>query len=848
MKQLFLAALAAAPLIAVPAAAFRSNWPAHVERPWVGPEYWSNPLQDWRVRQGRLECFVSGADRNVFLLTRDVDARSGDLAVSVRLGRLDNQALEQGFVGFRLGVKGYFHDYRDSALRGLGLEAGLAADGRLFIGRLDAAAPKASPPFENLELRVNARPTGAAYTVVLQAFDSRGRKLAEVSRTDIRPEWLTGGLALVCSSAPVRPTPLPAKEADRIGVNGKTAPRGGNMRFWFRDWKVSGTKVTAHPERTFGPILFTLHTLSRKVLKLAAQMAPVGNAPNQLWLETRSAPSAAWKRIAQATMDPMSLTAAFRVPDWNDTRDTPYRVVYTMPDETGKPHTYYAQGTVRRDPANKPDIAIAAFTGNNDWGFPHADVVKHVSYFRPDLLVYTGDQIYERVGDYGTQKAPIETATLDYLRKWYEFGWEYRELLKEIPAICLPDDHDVYEGNVWGAGGRHANAQDDGGYVMPAAWVNMIQRLQNSDMPDPYDPTPVQQGITVYYCPLVVGGVSFAIVEDRKWKSSPTPTLPLARIVNGWAQNPAYNAARDGDAPGAQLLGPRQIDFLNHWAADWSGGVWMKAVISQTIFADVVTIPKGARNDNIFPKLPIPQPGEYPKGDVLAADHDSGGWPQSGRNAAVRAMRRGLAIHISGDQHLGSTVQYGLDEFDDAGWSICVPAVSNIFPRRFWPPEPGRNWKPGSPRYTGEYFDGFGNRITVHAVSNPTVTGVEPALLTNRATGYGIVVFHRATRKITMAIWPRWIDPSQPGAKPFAGWPITIDQLDNGLTTAHWALDPVTSTTPDPVVQVVDEATGEVVYTLRIKGTAFTPRVFKAGTYTVKVNDKSYPGRQARKL
>jgi alkaline phosphatase D len=835
-------------LVAAQAPGFQSNWPQAIERPWVGPEYWSNPLQDWRVREGRVECFVAGKDRNVFLLTREVDARRGNLAISVRLGRLDSEALKDGFVGFRVGIKGYFHDYRDSALRGLGLEAGLAADGRLFIGTLDASNPKVAPPaFDSVELQVNAEPTGSSYKVVLQALDNSGRKLAEIFRPGIKPEWLTGGVALVCSSGPIDETPLPAEKAAQIGISGKNAPRGGTMRFWFRDWKVSGSKVTVHDERAFGPILFAMHTLSRKVMKLTAQLAPVGNAPQRVSLQVRSAPSAAWRTVARAVMDPMACTATFRIPHWDDGRDTPYRVVYSMPGPEGRPREYHFGGTIRRNPAQKPDIVVAAFTGNNDWGFPHADVVKHVSWFKPDLLVYTGDQIYERVGDYGFQRSPVETARLDYLRKWYIFGWEYRELLKDIPAVCLPDDHDVYQGNIWGAGGRHAQAVDEGGYTMPTEWVNMIQRLATSHMPDPYDPTPVQQGISVYYCPLVLGGVSFAVVEDRKWKSSPQMMLPKAQIVNGWAQNPSYNPARDGDAPGAELLGARQIDFLNHWAADWDDGIWMKALISQTLFADVTTVPKGTKDDNVVPELAIPRPGEYPDNDVPAADHDTDGWPQSGRNEAVRTMRRALAFHIAGDQHLGTTVQYGLDEFDDAGWALCVPAVSNIFPRRWWPAEAGRNRLPGSPKYTGEFFDGFGNRVTVRAVANPTVTGLEPALLTNRATGYGIVTLHRATRKITMACWPRWVDPSKPGAKPYDGWPITVDQVDNGLTSAGWVLDRIHSATADPVVQVIDESSGEIVYTIRIRGTVFVPKVFKGGTYTVKVNGIPHAGRKARR-
>src|SRR5690348_11392242 len=84
---------------------FRSHCPGDVRRHWPGPEYWPNPLQDWRVQDGRMECFSAGEDRNVVLLTREVAGRSGDLSLSVRLGRIDSAPLEKGFAGFRVGIK-----------------------------------------------------------------------------------------------------------------------------------------------------------------------------------------------------------------------------------------------------------------------------------------------------------------------------------------------------------------------------------------------------------------------------------------------------------------------------------------------------------------------------------------------------------------------------------------------------------------------------------------------------------------------------------------------------------------------------------------------------------------------
>ncbi|MGH9471045.1 MAG: twin-arginine translocation signal domain-containing protein [Terriglobia bacterium] len=125
---------------------FHSAWPPEVERPWAGPEYWTNPLEDWRIRQGRLESFVAGGDRNVFLLTREIAARDGELAMSVRTGRLDGdtQKLDKGFVGFRVGITSWIDDYRTWAIHGRGMNIGISADGRLFIGELEESAPRVS--------------------------------------------------------------------------------------------------------------------------------------------------------------------------------------------------------------------------------------------------------------------------------------------------------------------------------------------------------------------------------------------------------------------------------------------------------------------------------------------------------------------------------------------------------------------------------------------------------------------------------------------------------------------------------------------------------------------------------
>ena len=120
---------------------FGSRWDRTNDRVWPGEEYWSNPLQDWRILGGRLECVRAEADRNVQILTRQLGEGPGELRMSVRIGRTGGGALGvgQGSFGFRVGIQGPLHEYRNNVLFGTGLNAGVTADGRLFIDDVNSA-------------------------------------------------------------------------------------------------------------------------------------------------------------------------------------------------------------------------------------------------------------------------------------------------------------------------------------------------------------------------------------------------------------------------------------------------------------------------------------------------------------------------------------------------------------------------------------------------------------------------------------------------------------------------------------------------------------------------------------
>jgi len=155
----------------------------------------------------------------------------------------------------------------------------------------------------------------------------------------------------------------------------------------------------------------------------------------------------------------------------------------------------------------------------------------------------------------------------------------------------------------------------------------------------------------------------------------------------------------------------------------------------------------------------------------LHADLDCNGWPQSGRNRALKLIRKAGAVHIAGDQHLATVVRHGIDQFDDGPWAFVVPAsVNNYYSRWWWPSEeqPGLQHDPNGPLpWTGQYLDGLGNRITMHAYANPDTNSY--------GAGYGLVRFHKQANTVKFECWPRDVDVTVETAEQFPGWPMTLD-------------------------------------------------------------------------
>ncbi len=472
-------------------------------------------------------------------------------------------------------------------------------------------------------------------------------------------------------------------------------------------------------------VAFGIYTVHNNILKLTAQLFPLyPNETRQVRLEIYR--NRKWKEVQRKNVNDIGWSVTFSIDDWNSSKDIRYKIRH------GKKASF--EGIIRKDPIHKDEIVMAALScnSNKDRGSRNS-YVKNINHQDPDLLFFAGDQSYDHN---------------EHTAAWLKFGVQFREVFRNRPCITIPDDHDVGQANLWGENGKQAktSAGDDGGYFNHPEYVKMVERCQTGHLPDPYDPNPIEQGIGVYYTNLVLGGIDFAIIEDRKFKSGPKGKIPQL--------GPRPDHIRDGnydpesiDLKGLKLLGYRQLEFLDRWGKQNDDKI--KVVLSQTGFCG----------------------GAHVHGNInnrINADLDSNGWPQTGRNKALRLLKQAKAVHIAGDQHLATVIQHGIDEFDDGPWAFVVPAIVNNYYSRWWWPEDEKAGANSNGRlpWNGQFLDGFNNRITMHAYVNPDSP--------SNGSGYGLIKFNKVEKEVIFECWPRDVDVSLKDAKQFNGFPIIV--------------------------------------------------------------------------
>jgi len=802
----------------------------HAEGRWLGPTWWANRLQDWsRTGDGKtIQCsptrtFLAWRVAHDMVHPLDLTKGNLDVSVTVTLSPDDQKQplADDSLAGLLIGTANTLDDPmarmmvfefkkpKKSKLPyanviGSGIAIGISGDSQLRMIDLNTGKVVAEakvPSLKKQTIQVTSQPQGTQFE--LKATCGPAKISATFPATRLK-----GGIALTS-----HPGTKSKKKSSLISTFTQYTPKSG---------------VAEENEQAVGPIVAAQYTVDRDILKLSAQCTP---HPKDTVATLSIYTDGRWEYAAKATIHPIDQLALFRIEGWNPNEATPYQVSIPIAGSE-KPATF--TGMIAAQP-NSGKLRLALLGGilHRPWGavknwkasldFPHHDIQKRVLADQPDAVFFYGDQIYE-----GTPSGVDRNDYFnDYLYKWLFHCASFKETLRNIPSITVPDDHDVFQGNYWGEGGRKApnNDWNYGGYLHPAEFVAQVHRTQTSHLPDPADPHCLQQNLPAYHCDWNWGGVSFAILGDRYFKSGPAGHgLPKSGTNRpDHYNNPDFDT-KDLDLPGLQLLGEPQEQFLASWASDWSEGAQMKALLSQSPFGNLAT---------------------HHSGTYLIADLDSNGWPQSGRNRALKILRSARSVHIAGDQHLATLIQHGITQHGDAVYSFAGPSVANAYARAFYPANKGNYYKSAPPKpkdYLGERLDGFKNKVTFLAVANPDTTANSPyktkdhARRDQQVPGYGIIDFDTKAHTITFDCKPRSAEvASRLKGGSYPGWPLTIKASQNDGRKPTGELARVTVKGDQlPVVRVYNSE-GNLEWAQRMDAMKFTVPAYAKGAHRIEI-------------
>ena len=464
--------------------------------------------------------------------------------------------------------------------------------------------------------------------------------------------------------------------------------------------------------------------------------------PVKLWL--RDDADGEWKLADTQPVDPLTATSLFVLEDWPRHERTFFKA--TCGNSEWK-------GIFRAEPKDGSLLKAVGLSCLKQIGWPWKEAIAEVIAHDPDLVIFAGDQIYEN--DYGSPvfyaktKEEVPQGMKNYFEKYRKFGEAFRELMRDRPTIMITDDHDVFLPDIWGNGGVLINGKrTTGGYPAHPDWVNAAEFTQTGHLPDPVNPGPHGAGIKAFYTALEYGGVRFALLEDRKWKSPPSEVITELIVPPGFDSgkrithtdievvlDPDYDCTQLDD-PKLQLLGAEQEAFLADWSAELKASGQIGAVISASPWAHVAMY------------------------SPTSADLDSNAWPQSARNRALKAIGDAPVVMLHGDVHLGTLGRHGVDEFDDGPVTYSFPAFASPA-SRFWKPlEAGQNREPGAPENTGQFHDRFGNKVTMYGAGNGL-------------NGYGIILFDTKNRETELQFHPM-NEERKPIKVDVPGWPYKV--------------------------------------------------------------------------
>lgn len=551
----------------------------------------------------------------------------------------------------------------------------------------------------------------------------------------------------------------------------------------FDNLKITGEGYTLNATNNglIDPILSSFYTCTKDSLFFTAQLMPFKPDSNELfsltiWPNNKSTYS------YTGTFNSTSYQLRFRIKIPTGFKSFDYILKYR-----GNQSDIWTSktGIIKTQPTRKkPRIMALNCNGFSFYTdhllnyknllYPYRQIEKGFNKFKPDVVTFLGDQIYESRPEHPINSP--EHQALDYIYKWNIWCYTFRNITKNQPTIILTDDHDVFQGNLWGNGGNRPILnqneipayygehnydtwmQDNGGYILGSEFANLVIKSQTSHLPFPHQPKPSNE-IVNYYTSYEYGALNFAILEDKKFKSPPSKNS--FEVYNGFALKDSLSP-KDYNNPDLKLLGDDQLSFLTNWSENLRKRKAAKIILTQSAYVSLTTVPL---NYSALKDKPVKRDSSKQK---VSPDMDTNGWPKAGRDRALNALNQNNILFISGDQHLGAVIEV-FDSSQTPFTFFSVPAITNTWPRMWWPSNEHQNKN----HPLGDYTDAFGNELTVKAIANPTKNAPEPSDFNYKSPGFGIIDINKKGTKAKLKAYPLFFDQKKRSTM-FPGWPVKV--------------------------------------------------------------------------
>jgi len=746
------------------------NWDEIPNQKWLGYNFWCNTILDWKIEDNKVIAhpFIS-RNRTAHITSHSIEDSIGYLKIQVDI-QIFSKTDSQAEFGFLVGAGGSDLDSKTNnfvyntlsprhAHKIIISKEGYAElrdySNDTLIQQM-AITPSSLKHFND----TNGATIGIEYKndSLVRLFVKSEDQLQQSDFFKFQKKIPTGNIALFYNS----------KSSFRANAS-------------FDNFKVNGDVFSTHFSTSMvDPILASFYTNTSDSLFVCAQLMPFKliDSDSIILILADSVNSYLLKFTGK--YDSTNYQLNFRIPLTVNAERFTYSIRYSGNQSK---FIHPKSGTIRKSPIHNEAKIMAlncnGFTFFHSGGidyknllYPYRQIKKGYKIQQPDVLTFLGDQIYESRPEAAIRKHPF--CLDDYLYKWSIWCYSFREIMLNQPTIIMTDDHDVYQGNIWGNGGIKAKKspltkipkyytannydtwqQDNGGYFMGVDFVNMVTKSQTSHLPYPNNPV-LKNGMINYYTSYQYGNLDFLILEDRKFKSAPSQND--FQVYNGFAieDSISYNKYHNDSF---KLLGKKQLEFLDKWVNQPIQKNESKIILTQSAYVSLTSIPLDYNplKDRPAKKDSTPQ--------KVSPDMDTNGWPKVGRDRALNTIGDHPVLFISGDQHIGAVIEV----FDSSQNSIpfySVPAIANTWPRIWWPEN-----ESNSP--LGFFTDAFGNQLNVKAVSNPNPQAPYPNNINYKSPGFGIIQFNKEGNKADLHAYPLYFDALSPGNE-FEGWPQTV--------------------------------------------------------------------------